>query len=381
MSESRALRWAVAVLLLAFAVLLSGTSHARTFTYDAAGNVTHDGTNTWKYDGANRPHEVVTPTGTVRFEINALGQRVKKTSPLGITLFMHDETGKLVGEYDGAGRIIQEIVWLENLPIATIRPKPSGGTEVFYIHADHLGTPRAITRPSDNKLVWKWDNTEPFGNSKPNENPSGLGIFKFNLRGAGQYYDQETGYLWNGHRVLDPRTGRYLQSDPIGLAGGISTYGHVYGNPLIHTDPDGLVPPGDRGNPGGIGGGNIVRGKGFGVPANSQLAPDGATLFRGGNHLAARLGTDVRKAADGLIHPLCPKTGKPQGISLNLDPKDHFVQYHGGAFPVNSLPMGLQAVQTGKPGHYVVSPTQPMTFERYEQLLNQIQLGNLNLIK
>ena len=105
----------------------------------------------------------------------------------------------------------------------------------------------------------------------------------------------------------------------------------------------------------------------------------GKTLFRGGNGLAARLGADVTQAADGLIHPL-GKNGKPQGLSLNLDPKEHFVQRYGGAFPVESLPEGLKAVASGKPGHFVVAPAAPMTFEAYQGLLNRIQLGNFNVL-
>jgi RHS repeat-associated protein len=113
-------------------------------------------------------------------------------------------------------------------------------TAVYYVHPDHLGTPRAITRPSDNKVVWKWDNAEPFGNSMPNENPSGLGAFKFNLRFDGTYYDEETGKLHNGFRTLGPDIGRYLQSDPLGLVRP-STYAHVSSQPLKFTDRFGLL--------------------------------------------------------------------------------------------------------------------------------------------
>ena len=110
-----------------------------------------------------------------------------------------------------------------------------------YVHADHLGTPRAITRPSDNSLVWKWENTDPFGNNAPNEDPSATGTaFKYNLRFPGQYYDQETGTHYNWNRDYDAATGRYIQSDPIGLDGGINTYAYVKGSPLKYVDPDGL---------------------------------------------------------------------------------------------------------------------------------------------
>ncbi len=55
----------------------------------------------------------------------------------------------------------------------------------------------------------------------------------------GQYYDQETGNYYNYFRDYDPTTGRYLQSDPVGLEGGINTYRYANANPLIYFDPDG----------------------------------------------------------------------------------------------------------------------------------------------
>lgn len=102
-----------------------------------------------------------------------------------------------------------------------------------------LDTPRQITDTAGN-VVWQWDNTDPYGNNVPNENPNGAGQFSFPLRFAGQYFDSESGLHQNHFRDYDPGTGRYIQSDPIGLMGGINTYTYVRNNPLSRIDPFGL---------------------------------------------------------------------------------------------------------------------------------------------
>ena len=63
---------------------------------------------------------------------------------------------------------------------------------------------------------------------------------ELNLRFPGQYYDEETGFHQNHFREYDPKTGRYLQSDPIGLEGGINTYIYALNNPIRYKDPLGL---------------------------------------------------------------------------------------------------------------------------------------------
>jgi RHS repeat-associated protein len=104
---------------------------------------------------------------------------------------------------------------------------------------DHLNTPRLVANQSG-QTVWRWDQQEPFGVNVPDENPSSLGAFEFPLRFPGQYADKETNLYYNYFRDYDPITGRYDESDPIGLRGGINTYAYGRVDPLRHIDPQGL---------------------------------------------------------------------------------------------------------------------------------------------
>jgi len=87
--------------------------------------------------------------------------------------------------------------------------------------------------------VWRWDQDEPFGLNVPDENPSGLGVFDLPLRLPGQRYDKETGLAYNMAREYASDTGRYIQSDPIGLRGGLNTYSYALQSPLSNIDPTG----------------------------------------------------------------------------------------------------------------------------------------------
>jgi RHS repeat-associated protein len=90
-------------------------------------------------------------------------------------------------------------------------------------------------------LRWKWD-PSPFGDGGGlNENPSGAGAFKYQLRFPGQYFDTESNLNYNYFRDYDPANGGYVQSDPIGLSAGVNTYAYVQGNPLGSVDTRGLT--------------------------------------------------------------------------------------------------------------------------------------------
>ena len=177
-------------------------------------------------------------SSTTTYVYNALGQRIKKSGGVaGTVLYMYDESGHLLGEYNGTGGLVQETVWLGDIPVATLRPGTPAA--IFYVHANHLNTPVAVTRPSDNKLRWQW-HPDAFGVGAPNENPQSLGAFKYNLRFPGQYYDQETGQYYNYFRDYDSLTGRYVESDPIGLGSGVNTYAYAENDSIQVTDMLGL---------------------------------------------------------------------------------------------------------------------------------------------
>ena len=212
----------------------------RAYSYDPAGNTVGDGTSTFTYTFANRMSSATRGGVTANYTYNALGQRVRKVIGSTTRFFFYDEGGRLLGQYDGAGALVEEIVWFEDTPIATLRPSGSNGIEVFYIHVDHLNSPRRIARPLDNEIVWRWD-SDPYGVTAANEDPDGDSqLFTFNLRFPGQYWDAETGLHYNYFRDLDPSTGRYVESDPVGLWGGINTYSYALGRPTSLYDPFGL---------------------------------------------------------------------------------------------------------------------------------------------
>lgn len=213
---------------------------------DAAGNLTQDRpARQMEYDEQNRLARVKSGGVTVaEYRYNALGQRTHKITTTGTTTFLYDPSGQLLEEtfYNTAGQqqSSQFYVWLDNLPLGgiTVIYGANGAngaiasSEPFFLHFDHLGTPRVATN-ANLQPVWTWA-SDAFGIG------AASGSLTINLRFPGQYYDQESGLHYNYFRDYDPETGRYVESDPIGLDGGLNTFGYVEGNPLVKTDPLGL---------------------------------------------------------------------------------------------------------------------------------------------
>jgi RHS repeat-associated protein len=220
------------------------TNPALSFGYDPAGNIltgsSAGNVYTATYGLENRLATMKVGNTTTTYAYNAMGQRGRKygKQASSTVIFAYDQQGHLLGEYTNTGAAIREYVWLGDEPVAVFTPNVSGSPDVYYVHSDHLGAPRLVT-DKNNAIRWRWL-AEPFGTTAPETNPQGLGAFTYNLRLPGQYADAETGLYYNYFRDYDSSLGRYTQSDPIGLAGGINTYAYVGGNPISYVDPLGL---------------------------------------------------------------------------------------------------------------------------------------------
>jgi len=146
-----------------------------------------------------------------------------------------------MGEFDAQGNTQEEIVWLGDMPLAVVARTGAISSNIGYIFADQINAPRAVVNSQDNSLLWSWFQTDPFGRVEPNNNPQGLGVYDFDMRLPGQVHDKETGLDHNNARDYDPAIGRFVQSDPMGIAGGLNSYVYVNNSPLIGIDVSGLV--------------------------------------------------------------------------------------------------------------------------------------------
>ena len=227
-------------------------------SYDGVGNTTAIGGTAKQFNyGEDDRMNSVSQNGTMlrSYAYNALGERVLSTipavagnpdgsggTPAVNTYTVYDESGRWLGDYDHNGAVLQQAIWLDDLPVGLLAGT-GANQKLHYIEPDHLGTPRAVIDRSRDVAIWTWAlQGEAFGNSAPNQDPDlDSTNFVLDMRFPGQRYDAATGLNYNYFRDYDAGSGRYVQSDPIGLEAGVGTFIYTGNSPLKFIDVNGLM--------------------------------------------------------------------------------------------------------------------------------------------
>jgi len=206
----------------------------QTVETDALGNITQFGEKQYSYSAENRLSEFSQGQISASYIYNHLNQRVsKQVNGQTAEHFIYNELGQFAGKYQGSQ--YREYIYLNGMPLVLIDGDLNiQDTIVSFVASDHLGRPEIVTSKTG-EIVWQANN-HAFGRDILVEK------IKLNLGFPGQYYDAEKDSWYNWHRDYDANLGRYLQSDPIGISGGINTYLYSNANGLRYFDFTGMAP-------------------------------------------------------------------------------------------------------------------------------------------
>ncbi|MCX4024712.1 RHS domain-containing protein [Endozoicomonas sp. SM1973] len=210
------------------------------YRYDANGNLIEKshGAKTTKffYNELERLVRVEDGSGQViaRYGYNLFGHRLWKETNGEKRYFLYNLNG-LAAEYDSSGQLIREYQFVPYSPWMTNPLFQRVDGQLYYFQTDQVGAPTRMVA-ANGKVVWS-ANYQSFGKAIINK-----AEVDTPLRFPGQYHDKETGLNHNYWRDYDPELGRYIESDPIGLGGGVNRYLFANANPIIKADPYGQAP-------------------------------------------------------------------------------------------------------------------------------------------
>jgi RHS repeat-associated protein len=206
------------------------------FDYNYRNHLSHQQRNghtttQYGYNSRDMLVECVLEQGEWRAQYDPLGRRVSKTFQGQTTQFYWD-TDRLVAEISPKGQL-RIYLYVSTLALTlfmfleydSMDAAPEFGQR-YFIFGDHLGTPIRV----ENELaqtVWQ-ARVSPYGTVEVEVGES----FYMPLRFSGHYFDAEIRLHYNRFRYYDPWLGRYLQSDPDGIGGGLNLYAYAGGNPL-----------------------------------------------------------------------------------------------------------------------------------------------------
>jgi RHS repeat-associated protein len=212
---------------------ISGATN-EAYAYDANGNTTTLGALALTYDENNRLSSASSGGQLLAtYESSVVGHRVRKTDASGnVTVYLYDGLS-LMATADGDGNLLDQQVYLGGMRVAVLHGGHLDDADVTYVVHEQRGAP-ALVLDASGQVAWA-GTYRPFG-----EVSVGASAVRNDLRLPGQVADAETGLYDNRLRAYDPRTGRFLQGDPLGLSGGLGIYVYAADSPAGFVDPLGL---------------------------------------------------------------------------------------------------------------------------------------------